>query len=104
MQAGKMDRRVKIQRRVETQNAVGEAVISYTLLAEVWAEKKFVSGREIFTAAQFVPEGQVMYKIRYRPDVNEKCRIVDREDTYDIIYIAEVGRREALELTAKKPA
>jgi SPP1 family predicted phage head-tail adaptor len=103
MQAGRLDRRVRIEQRVETQNAVGEAVISYVLLAEVWAEKKFLKGQELFTAAQFVPEGQVMYKIRYRSDVDEKCRIVDREDTYDIVYIAEIGRREGLEISAKKP-
>jgi SPP1 family predicted phage head-tail adaptor len=103
MQAGRLDRRIKIEQRVETQNSVGEAEISYVLLAEVWAEKKFMSGRELFTAAQFVPTGQVMYKIRYRSDVDEKCRIVDREDTYDIVYLADIGRREGLEITAKKP-
>jgi len=104
MNAGKLDRRIKIQRRVETQNAIGEAVISYTLLAEVWAQKEFLSGRELFTAAQFVPEGQVTYRIRYLKGVDEKCRIVDNEDTYDIIYIAEIKRREGLAITAKKPA
>jgi len=104
MQAGRLDRRIKIEQRVETPNAVGEAVISYTLLADVWAEKKFMSGRELFTAAQFVPEGQVTYRIRYLNGVNEKCRIVDNEDTYDITYIAEIGRREGLAITAKKPA
>jgi SPP1 family predicted phage head-tail adaptor len=103
MQAGRLDRRIRIESRVETQNAYGEAVISYVLLAEVWAEKKPLSGNEIFTAAQFFPAGTVKYKIRYIPQVNEKCRIIENGITYDIVYIAEVGRREGLEITAKKP-
>jgi SPP1 family predicted phage head-tail adaptor len=103
MQAGRMDRRIKIERRVETQNAYGEAVITYDLLAELWAEKRFVSGREVFASNQFIEQGTVIYRIRYFKGVNEKCRIVDNEDTYDIVYISELGRREGLELTAKKP-
>lgn len=103
MQAGKLDRRIKIESRVETQNSVGEAVITYVLLAEVWAEKKPLSGRELFTAAQFVPEAQAKYRIRYLPQVNEKCRIVDNGVNFDIVYIAEIGRREGLEITVKRP-
>jgi SPP1 family predicted phage head-tail adaptor len=104
MQAGKMDRRIKIERRVETQNAYGEAVITYQLLAEVWAEKKPLSGRELFTAAQFVPEGQIRYRIRFMDGVDEKCRITEGGMTYDVIHIAEIGRREGLEITAKRPS
>ena len=103
MKAGKLDRKIKIESRVETQNDYGEAVISYVLLAEVWAEVLPLSGREFFTAAQTVPEVQLKIRIRYRTDVNETCRIVYNNVNYDIAYISEIKRREGLELVVKKP-
>jgi SPP1 family predicted phage head-tail adaptor len=103
MNAGKLDRKIRIESRVETQNDYGEAVISYVLLANVWAEVIPLSGREFFTAAQFVPEARLKIKIRYRSDIDERCRIIFESVPYDILHIAEIGRREGLEIMVKKP-
>lgn len=103
MKSGKLDRRITIQSRIETQNSFGEAVISYGTLAQVWAEVLPLSGRELFTAAQTFPEAQLKVRIRYRADVTEKNRILHDGISYDIIHIAEIGRREGLEMLVKKP-
>ena len=103
MNAGKFDRKIRIETRTETQNVFGEAVIGYSLFAEVWAEVKPLSGREFFISAQFVPEAQLKIRIRYLSGVDEKCRIVYEGTNYDILHIAELGRREGLEIVVKKP-
>jgi SPP1 family predicted phage head-tail adaptor len=103
MKAGALDRRITIQDRVETQNSFGEAQISYNDVATVWAEVKPLTGREYFSAAQYVPEAKLKIRIRYRPGVTEKQRIMYQGETYDIGYIAEIGRREGLELIVKTP-
>lgn len=103
MKSGKLDRRITIQNRVETQNTLGEAVISYTTFAQVWAEVVPLRGREYFTAAQTIPEAQLRIRIRYMTGVTEKHRIVYEGVNYDILHIAEIGRKEGLEIMVKKP-
>lgn len=103
MKSGKLDRKIEIQSRVETQNSFGEAVITYTTFANVWAEVIPLSGRELFAAAQIYPEAQMRIRIRYRSGITEKHRVVFESTNYDIIHIAEIGRKEGLEFIVKKP-
>lgn len=103
MKSGKLDRRITIQSRVETPNSIGEVVISYATFAQVWAEVVPLRGREYFTAAQTVPEAQLRIRIRYMTGVTEKHRIVYEGVNYDILHIAEIGRKEGLEIMVKKP-
>lgn len=103
MKAGALDRRITIQNRVETQNSFGEAEITYEDMTSVWAEVRPLTGREYFSAAQYVPEAKLKIRIRYRAGITEKQRIIYQGETYDIGYIAELGRREGLELIVKTP-
>jgi len=103
MQSGKLDRRIEIQSRSVTQNSYGEAIISYSTVATVWAEVLPLSGRELFAAAQKYPEAQMKIRIRYRTGINETNRIVFESTNYDIIHISEIGRKEGLEFIVKKP-
>jgi SPP1 family predicted phage head-tail adaptor len=103
MKSGKLDRRIQIQQRVETQDSYGQAVISYSTIATVWAEVIPLSGRELFAAAQKYPEATMRIRVRFRTDVTEKHRIVFNSTNYDIIHIAEIGRNEGLEFIVKKP-
>jgi SPP1 family predicted phage head-tail adaptor len=103
MQAGKLDRRITIQQPVETQNSFGEIVVSYTNFAEVWAEVIPLSGRELLTAGQILPEATMRINIRWLAGINEKFRILYDNVAYDIQYIAELKRREGLQITVKRP-
>lgn len=103
MKAGKLDRRILIQTKTTTRDSYGAEIISYTTLANVWAEILPVSGREYFLAAQFVPEAQLKIRIRYRTDFDETAQIIYNSTTYDILYIAEIGRQEGVEILVKKP-
>ncbi len=103
MESGKLDRRVTIQRRIETQNEYGEAVITYADEVTVWAEVLPLSGRELFLAAQTVPEAQLKINIRWRPELTERHRIFYDGLVWDILHLAEIGRREGIQILVKKP-
>ena len=100
MRIGKLDRRATLQRRVLTPNTQNEQVESWTDYATVWAEKLDLRGREFYAANQEQGEVTTKFRIRYRSDVLMTDRIVCDGLTYDITSIAEVGRRQVLELLA----
>ena len=101
MRAGKMDRKVTLQTFTSTQNDYGEPVETWTKLAEVWAERVPLSGREAFIADQIAALSLVKYRIRHRTDVTPKARILDAGSYYDIRAVNIIGRNEGLELIAE---
>ena len=60
-------------------------------------------GREFFAASQFIPEATVKFKIRFREDFDETAKITYDGVDYDILYLAEIGRADGVEILAKKP-
>lgn len=105
MRAGRLDRRVTLQLRTLVQDAQGQNVEAWSTLAEVWASKRDVTGREYFAAQATNAEGSAVFQIRYRSDVTVLNRLVCEGVTYNIRHVAELGRREGLQLacTAKVP-
>lgn len=106
MRAGKLDRRIVIESFTTSQNGYGELIKSWSTLATVWAEVNPKSGREFFASNQRIAEFETVFRIRYRSDItiNEKYRISYGGKYYDIKHIAEVGRREGLDLLAQVEA
>lgn len=103
MRAGKLDRRIVLQTATYAANAVGEMVPTWSTLDTVWAEVVSLRGREYFAAAQVAEEEQLIFRIRHRTDVTLECRITYNNETYSIQHIAELGRRQGLELIGKRP-
>lgn len=94
-------RRIRIERKVSTPDAAGGEEISYTLRAEVHAAVIHQRGREAFLSAQVVPTADIEFRIRWRADVVETDRIVYEGKSYNIQYLAEMGRRRRLRIAAK---
>ena len=109
MDAFKLDRRIRIEQPTVTRNSLGDAVATWSTLAEVWAEKVNLTGRELYAAQQVVPEAQLKFRIRWRsdftPNRDEKMRLVDLRDevTYGIQHIAELGRQDGFEILVRRP-
>lgn len=76
MRTGPLDKRVKIQRRVETQNEFKENVISYVDWEEVWAAIEPLSGREYIAAQQISSDVTTKIRIRHLEGVTRKMRAV----------------------------
>lgn len=98
MKPGTLDRRVTILRRALTRNEHGEQVETYSELTTVWAQRLDVTAREAFTAQTTIAEGTAKFRMRYRSDLIYTDRLSCESKEYDIVQIAELGRREATEI------
>jgi SPP1 family predicted phage head-tail adaptor len=105
MAAGAMDRSVAIQARVlSAPNQLGEQITSYVTFATVWGEKTELSGSEQLLAQQLSALKMTKFRIYWRSDVTNTCRIIVDGETYAVTAIAEVGRRRGLQLTCQTVA
>ena len=62
----------------------------------LWARIEPLGGREGFGQQQWVATGEVRFTIRWRDDVTPLHRVVHEGREYDVVSVAEDGRREAL--------
>lgn len=105
MRAGKLDRLVGLYHRTLTRDPVsGEQVATWpAAYGTVWAGKRDLRGRELFTAQQVQAETTTTWTIRWRDDVVATDRLID--DTGRVFDIAgppaEIGRRQGLDLVCR---
>jgi SPP1 family predicted phage head-tail adaptor len=102
MEAGKLDRRIRIDERTVVQDGIGGETETWVERATVWAEKRDLSGRELILAQQEAATATTRFVIRFRDDVAQTDRIVYDGVNHDIQHIAEIGRGEGLEILAKR--
>ena len=100
MRAGRMDKRIIIQQVTETQDGYGDPADSWAAFKTVWAEVIFKPGREYFNGATDIATAPAIFRIRYLSGVTRKMRISYDSETYDILSITEIGRKEGLEIVA----
>jgi len=100
MRAGRMDRRITIQKVTETQNTYGEPIEAWTDHRTVWAEvvPQRGSSGEHYRNPELVSTNRLIFRIRYLIGITNKMRIEYNSDYYDIKTTAELGRREILEI------
>lgn len=102
MDAGLLDRRAWLYHRALTRDTTtGEQIESWpTPYASVWAEKRDLRSREFLAARSVNAELTTTFRIRHNPDVLMTDRIVYAGKSYAINAIAEIGRRDGLEIQA----
>lgn len=100
--AGDLDRRITIQQRSVSKDSGGRDVVTWPARATVWAAKRDVSGREQMQAGQVTAEQITRFIVRWRADVADTDRILFGSTVYAVQHQAEVGRREFLQITAKR--
>lgn len=101
MKAGRLDRRIRVQRKAATQNEFGEPVYTWSDYLTVWAQAKPISGAETFAASQFQAKADIQFLIRWS-NASQTITTLDRVAfdgrTFDIVSVDEVGRREGLQI------
>jgi SPP1 family predicted phage head-tail adaptor len=100
LNAGRLDRRITIEIKTVAQDEFGQPVETWTTLATVWAHKRDIRASEKFRAQQEIAEEAAVFEIRWRSGIDAGDRLVHDGKTYDIEGVAEIGRREGLELMA----
>lgn len=106
MLAGKLDRRVTILQRAETQDPnYGTISVEWVPLATVWAEVQDMipSRAERMAEGISIARRPCRVRMRYRSDVDSTMRLsVEGRDMRLIAGPAELGRREGLEFVAEE--
>lgn len=102
MRAGGLDRQVVIQTATETQGATGEPAVTWGTFATIWASRRDTLGRERVMAGAETAMADAVFRIRYLSGVTAKMRLVEGSDVWDIVALAELGRREGLDLTCTR--
>lgn len=107
MDAGKLDRRITLQRYGITYNEDNEPVEGFSDLATVWASVQYASDGERVRAAEVGATITIRFQIRYSSTVagvNPKDRVVYDGKVFDISAVKELGRSEGLEISAAAAA
>lgn len=107
MKGGQLTRpyRITIQRATEAQDAFGEPIETWVLLATVWAGMSDLIGNERFQAQQVDAALATRFNIQYRDDVTAKMRLIHAGVTYNIeAPLDPDGRRLELILLCSRSA
>jgi SPP1 family predicted phage head-tail adaptor len=100
MEAGKLDRRITVERATTTTDAYGGEVATWVPLGTVWAAVEPISDGERFRAAEVAAQVTTRFRIRWGLGVTVEDRVVYDGRTYGIVGVKEIGRREGQEITA----
>jgi len=103
MRAGKLDRRIVLERFTTTVDDYNEPVKSWSTLATVSASFEPLSDGERFRASETAANASARFVIRYSTtvrDLNPKDRLVFEDVVHQIVHVKEIGRREGIEITS----
>lgn len=100
MRIGPLDRRIRIERATATTDDFGREVRTWALLSEVWAAVEYGTGAEQRLAMETVADQRRSFRIRWFEALLPTDRIVYESRAWDILDVAELGRREGLEIIA----
>lgn len=98
--AGRLDRRVTIEAVTTARDALGQPVETWTTWKTVWMGKKDIRAAERFRADQEIAEETTVWMSHWIDGLTAQHRLVVEDKTYDIVGLAEIGRRAGLEITA----
>lgn len=76
MRTAPLNKRIKIQRRVESANEFKETVVSFIDWVEVWAAIEPLAGREYIAAQQIAGDITTRIRIRALQGADRKMRVV----------------------------
>lgn len=102
MNAGRLDRRITLQRPARVRGEDGSWVDTWEDVATVWATVADLTAKERVGAPQVFSALAARMTIRYREDVRPEWRIVYEGRPWRISGIREFGRREGVEIFAEQ--
>ena len=107
MQAGKLNKRITIQQRTTTQDAIGQPVETWTTVATVWADVRGTNGlsfiKEAIKADADVSIARVSFRVRYRTDITAGMRVVFNSENHDIeAVMPDMAGRQHIDIVCQK--
>lgn len=90
--AGKLDKRITLQKKTIARASDGSETITYTDVATVWAEYVVKTGREFYAAQKINAEVTALFRLRYRSNMDTRYRVDYKGRYFDILYIDDTLR------------
>lgn len=100
MRAGQLDKRVILQQLVHGRDRAGQPTNTWQDLPPIWANVRFMNGREYISADRQQQETVASIRIRRRP-VTASMRVRHAGVTYEISAVLPDQRGEYLDLAVK---
>lgn len=97
MRAGKLDRRITIERATIARDSFNAPVETWAAVATVWAQQRPNRGAERFAVQEVAGAAVMTFHIRYRADLTVKDRIRYAGRLWNITDVRELGRRVGTE-------
>lgn len=102
IKAGDLKHPVTLQRPAVSTNEKGKRLTTWEDVAQVYAGKADVSGREFYEALAYHAEDTVTFTIRWRDDVQATWRLVHAGTAYNILAVNHLGyMRDFMRLKCK---
>ncbi|PHM22291.1 phage head closure protein [Xenorhabdus ehlersii] len=102
MDIGRLRHRINIQGIRTHRTPSGSVMKERYTVATVWAEVKFISGRELVASKAVLSESLVRFWIRYRSDINAAMEIIFKGNTYAIQAVMPDNKLTLLELLCQE--
>jgi len=100
--AGRMNERVSLLAPTEMRSPMGEATLSWTTDATVWASVDGLSSRDILQAQQADVVASHRIRIRHKASVTYQYRVLWRGRTMEVASITDRDDRTAMELLVRE--
>lgn len=84
---GNLDRRVTIEQQSSSQDGAGQPVLTWTTLATIWANVRYLNGVEPLKADATTAQAKASIRIRRRTDVTAAMRVVYGTSTFQILAV-----------------
>lgn len=98
--AGKLDRRVTIERKTTSRSSTGAVIETWATWRTVFMGKSDITANERFRADQELAVETTVWESHYIDGLRTDDRLSVDGKVYDILGIAEVGRRAGHQITA----
>lgn len=82
--AGELNQRITLQQKTTTRNAIGEAVVTWSDVATVWAKVMPLRGNAFYAANQEQHVVDARFMIRERSGLSVGMRLLWKGQPYDI--------------------
>lgn len=87
MRAGKLNRRVTIQQPGPTRDTAGQPTTGWVDFDSVWADVRYMNGRQYTTSNAEASSATVSIRVRYRTDLSSIMRVVHGVTIFDILAV-----------------
>ena len=97
-----LNHRIDIERRVAGEDALGQPIEEWELVAAVWADVRHESGLSAIKGDADVSIVKASIRIRHRAGLDTGMRVTNGADHYDIRAILPDGHQKYLDLVCQK--